>query len=415
MQNGNYLARQPVLDIKLRTWGYELLFRAGIENSFLSKENNYDGDTATMSIINDALLDSINDLSQGAKSLINFTRALLLEDYAQLLDKENVIIEILEDVIPDKRVVESCVRLKKMGYTIALDDFFFREEYRELLELVDIVKLDFVAADQQERESIVDKIKPYNVVMLAEKVESYQDFVHAKNMGCELFQGYFFSKPIMVKRDRIQESKFAKLRLISEVNSSSFDITKIEAIIKSDPVLTLRLLKYMNSSYFSFRSEVTSIQKAIIMLGPKRLKRWTTVVAAADLSKGLPLELLKESLFRAKFCELVGESVENNDLVEEFFMVGLLSCVDAFFGMPKEDLLRDLPLSVRVKSILLGSDDQSLLYHSLEIARALEFGMWDYVDNISKSENIGSTLIKNAYIDAVNQSNEYIALIPISS
>ncbi len=411
--NVDYVARQPVLDKKLNTWGYELLFRAGFKNSFADNIDGVDGDTATMSIINNALLGNISNHTRDERSLINFTRSLIVDDYALLLNKENVIIEILEDVIPDKKVVDSCRKLKEKGYTLALDDFFFNKDYHELLKLADIVKLDFVAASVDELKAIVKKIKSYNVTILAEKVETQDDYNFAVSQGCELFQGYFFGKPVMIKRENIKESKFSKLRLISEVNSNAFNIDNIENIIKSDPVLTLRLLKYLNSAFFSFRSEVKSIHQAIAMLGPKRIKRWTTVVSAADLNEGKPIELLKESFFRAKFCETIGQNIESNIFLDDFFLMGLLSYVDAFFGQPKEVLVGDLPLSNNIKHALLGHEQKSMLANSLELAQALELGLWDYVDSISTDKQIDGNLIKTAYLDAINQATEYVSTIPL--
>ncbi len=410
--NINYIARQPILDLKLNTWGYELLFRAGAENSFLNSENRYDGDTATMSVINNALLDNIHNLSLGVMSLINFTRGLILDEYALLLNRSNTIIEILETVVPDTEVVYACKKLKDKGYILALDDFFFREEYHELLILADIVKIDFIAAKREEIVELVARLKPYNVKLLAEKIENYDDFEFAKDLGCILFQGYFFSKPVMVRRDHIQESKLAKLHLLGEVNSKMFDIDKIEEIIKSDPVLTLRLLRYLNSAFFGLRNEVKNIHHAIVMLGPKKLRRWITVVISADLSEGKPLELLKESLFRAKFCELLGENATGVEREEDFFLLGLLSHIDAFFGQPKDVLLDNLPISKHIKGVLVGLDECSLLHDSLEIAQALGLGMWDYVDNISQKNNIDGSLIKSSYFSAVNHANDYIAMVP---
>lgn len=407
----NYIARQPVLDSKLKTWGYELLFRAGAENSFSNSENTYDGDTATMSVINSALFDDIDNLTHGAKSLINFTRSLILDDYTQLLKKESTVIEVLENIVPDTEIVQACRSLKERGYTIALDDFFFSNDYHELLQLADIVKIDFIAMGRDEITAMVEKIKPYNVILLAEKIENYKDFEFAKALGCKLFQGYFFSKPIMVKRETIQESKFNKLKLVSEVNSSAFVIDNIEEIIRSDPVLTLRLLQYINSAFFAVRNKVKSVHQAIVMLGPRKIKRWVTVVSASDLNQGRPLELLKESLYRAKFCELIGQNSENVENLDDFFLLGLFSHIDAFFGLPKEALLADLPISQRIKDVLLGVDEESLLYYSLEIAQAMSMGMWDYVDNIAEERALDGNLIKTAYLNAVNQANEYVAFM----
>ena len=399
------------MDLELKTWGYELLFRAGLENSFVVEEKSPDSDVATMSVINNALLDNINSLTHGAKSFINFTRSLILQDYTQLLNKDNTIIEILENIKPDAELVKACRELKNKGYTLALDDFFFSIEYHALLELADIVKIDFIASDREEIALMVQKLEPYNVTLLAEKIETYADFEFARSIGCELFQGYFFSKPIMVKRETVQESKFIKVKLISEVNSGSFIIENIEEIIRSDPVLTLRLLQYINSAYFALRNTISSVHQAILMLGPKKVKRWVTVVSVVDLNQGRPVELLKESLFRAKFCEIIGQNVQSEVTEDEFFLLGLFSQIDAFFGLTKEVLLNDIPISVKIKEVLLGDDEESILYFSLEIARALELGMWDYVDNIARANVIDGNLIKIAYLNAVNQSNEYTMLM----
>ena len=406
----NLVARQSVLDSDLNTWGYELLFRSGVENAFVVNGVSVDGDDATMSVMNNAFLSSMNHICGDARCLINFTRKLLIEDYAFLLPKQRIIIEILEDIEPDMEVYNACERLKKAGYTIALDDFFFKDKYRKLLELVDIVKVDFMISSEKSRTDITNKLKVYDVELLAEKVETYFDFEQAKKLGYDYFQGYFFSRPVMLKNSKVEESKLLKLQLISELNSSEFVIENIEKIFRNDPALTIRLFKYLNSSYFSFNSEIRSIKQAVMLLGQLKLRKWATVLSFADMISDKPVELFKGSVFKARFCELLGKN-QTKEFQNDLFLLGLLADIDAFFDMSKEDILEDVTINTNIKDVLLDKKNGCFLYKALHLAQSLEYGILEDIDSAVEDCNIKSEIIVDAYSAAIVTARELGALL----
>lgn len=405
----NYIARQPILDTNLETWGYELLFRSGIENYCGINNDSEAQDNATCSVIETSVTNHLNSLCGSYMKLINFTKNLLLEEIAYLLPKESVIIEILEDVAPDKEVIAACRKLKDAGYKIALDDFVYSDDYLEILKYVDLVKIDFIATKKEKRRDIINKLSRFNLKILGEKIETYKDFKEATELGCVYFQGFFFSKPQVIKQKILYESKIVKQKLLSEVNSSNFVLENIEKLFKNDPLLTLRLLKFVNSSYFSFNNEIKNIKHAIAMLGEKKIKRWLTIVAVADIAKNKPLELIKNSLTRALFCESLAKIYNHDEDIDDFFFLGFFSDIEAFFEVDKKLVLEEIPISSKVKSILLNEKKDGLLFNALATAKLLERGYWDKLDSFVKLCEIEGDLIQSTYNKSIIETREIIA------
>lgn len=404
-----FVARQPIFDSKLATWGYELLFRSGVENAFIGKDGKApDGDQATLSVMDSAFFSGISQITGNSKALVNFTRYLLLNGYAEILPKEYVIIEILETVEADEAVVEACYKLKNAGYTLALDDYCYANKTDGLLSVVDIVKVDFMQAGVMERMEIAEALLPMNITLLAEKVETQDEFEQAQGMGYTYFQGYFFSKPQIMSTARLPQSKMARLQLLREVNRPEINVENITALIKGDPGMTMRLLRYINSAFFGFRSKITSIKQAVVMLGRNNLRKWATVLALAENSEGKPTELLKQAIFRARFCELVaevGRQVRNGD---DYFIVGLLSLADALMDQPREVILPEMSLSDEMLGALFGNEQQTLLYSALQLVCGVENGHWLYVEELARSNNISQDVVAHAYREAVLTADKFI-------
>lgn len=406
-----FMARQPVLDANQGTWGYELLFRAGVENAFISKENGLpDGDRATLSVLDSAFFSGLAQVSGGKRALVNFTRQLLLNGYAEILPRETIIIELLETIEPDAQVVEACYRLKSAGYTLALDDFLYSPKYDPILSVVDIVKVDFVQSGPHERMELANLLLPMNIKLLAEKVETREDFEQARDLGYSLFQGYFFSKPQVVHSGRIPDSKIARMHLLREVNRPEINIDAVTAIIKSDPGMTMRLLRYLNSAFFGVRNKITSIRQGVVMLGRTNLRKWATVLAIAECGQDKPPELLKQAVFRARFCELLadmGKHVRNGD---DFFIVGMLSLVDALMDQPKENIIAEMSLNDEIQRVLTHECTGTLLCDTLHIAENIENGQWFMVEELSKAYNIPQDVVANAYREAVLMADSFLRL-----
>lgn len=401
------VARQPVLDTSLNTWAYELLFRSGLENAFqLSGSSLEDGDQATLSVMDNAFFNGIGHMTAGHKALINFTQPLLLDGYAEILPQDKVIIEILESVEPDVRCVNACYNLKNLGYTIALDDFQYTPAFDDLLGIADIVKVDFRLSDAAERMDLAERLLPLGIELLAEKVETHEEFVEAKELGYKYFQGYFFSKPQIVEQRQIAESKTAKLHLLREVNRPQMDVGAIEAVFKSDPGLTLRLLRYLNSAYFGFDQKIKGIRHAVTLLGRNNLRKWATVMMMSESSEDKPPELFKLALCRARFCELLAESLGKRKQQDEFFLAGLLSLVEAILDAPKELAFSEMALSDELRNVLLGEEHQSALSQAVVLAEGFERGTWGVVDGMAFQLDIVPDVLKEIKDQAVIWTDE---------
>ena len=320
-----FIGRQPNLDRSQKTYGYELLFRDGPENVF----NGQDPDQATMMVIDTSVGQmGIQRITGGRKAFINFTRNLLLEDYGDLLPRDQVVIEILETITPDADIIASCRRLKDGGYTLALDDFHYAPAYEPLLEIVDIIKVDLSASDDRERLHFAETYLPRNIKLIAERVETLADFEQTKEMGYSYFQGYFFSKPVVLTTEKPPGSKLARIQLLMEINRPEFDFSHAEEIIKHDPTLSMKLFRYINSAIFGMRQEIKSIRQALTLLGEKNIRKWCTILVISSLADDKPPELFKQAIVRARFCELLAGSAGQIGADQELFMTGMFSLLD---------------------------------------------------------------------------------------
>ncbi len=238
-----FVARQPIFDTHKKLYAYELLFRTGMTNAF----PDMDGETATSSLLSSSFFTvGIEQISGGHRTFINFTEDLLLKGAPTMLPAGNVVVEVLEDVHPTEEVIDSCKSLVAKGYDLALDDFVFTDEWLPLVKIAKVIKIDFRLTPIEEIEKIVAIIKQYKCKLLAEKIETYDEFQQALDMGFVYFQGYFFAKPEILKNKDIPSSQLTLLQLITEVNRTEFDVTTLERLINQDVSVSFKLLKYLN-------------------------------------------------------------------------------------------------------------------------------------------------------------------------
>jgi c-di-GMP-related signal transduction protein len=393
-----YVARQPIFDLKKRIFGYELLFRDGLTNAF----PDIDGDTATTRLISNTFFSiGLEPLSGGKKVLINFTQELLAQKVPALLPHERVIIEILEDVEPIEPVIAACRDMRRQGFTIALDDFLFRPDLKELIRLANIIKIDFRQSTPDETRDLVRRLGQLPLTFLAEKIETYDEFASAQEMGFTYFQGYFFSRPEILSSRGLTASKLTLLRIVGEVNKESFDLDQLEELIQLDLALSYKLLKYINSAYFRRITEISSIRQAIVLLGEKETRKFVSVIAAAELSMGKPDELIRTSIVRAKFCELIGPHQD----ASERFLMGLFSLIDAMLDSPMAAILAELPLSDPIKNALSGGNGE--LARFLELAVSYDTGDWRACQRICQALSLDENSLPAHYIEAVGWANAY--------
>jgi c-di-GMP-related signal transduction protein len=392
-----FLARQPILDRFNKLIGYELLFRDSEKNAYQSD----DGDKATIGVIKDSFINiGIDKVTGGKKAFINFTENILKSGIFTVLPPKSVIVEILEDIEPTEEVLELCKKLKVLGYEIALDDFVYSSKYRKLIELADIIKVDFKTTKGYERKKIIDKVNSSNIKFLAEKVETIEEFNEAVSYGYSYFQGYYFSKPLMVSGKRISEDKVIYMKLLQEINSDSFTINSVENLIKRDLSLSYKLLKLINSANYSFRREIKSIGQALALLGEIEVKKWLYLIAFKTIGEDKPEIIIINSLTRAKFAELIAEKIKTTINSFNSYLIGMLSMVDLLLDRPLEQILEELRIPIEVKDALNGISNNN--YRKLlNLVIEYEKGQWDKVSDISKELDLDEKWLPNIYYEAI--------------
>ena len=399
-----FLARQPIFDINKNVFAYELLFRSGVENFY---DTSVDGDYASSQLIADSfLIVGINEVTQGKRGFINFTKNLLLSGAAANIPKDYIAVEILETVEPDTEVIEACKELKRSGYMIVLDDFVFEHKYRPLIDLADIIKVDFIITKGQDRKSVLQDVGKKDIAFLAEKVETNEEFQDAVEMGYTYFQGYFFSKPQIIKAKDIPANKLTYMNILCEINKPDVGFDTIEEIIKRDVSLSFKLLKFINSTFFGLGVKVESIKRALVLLGIDEIKKWTSLIALAGLADDKPQELLTTSLVRAKHCEFIAEKIGLKEQLQKSFFLGLFSLIDALIDRPMDDILKDLPLADEIKDALMG--EKNLLADVYGLATAYEQADWKGINACAQQLNIAEEDLPGLHFNALKWANEVL-------
>ncbi len=351
-----FIARQPILNLGLNTFAYELLFRSGCSNQF----DGVDQAAATNSVISNTFLSFGIDRVMGeCKCFVNFPRDLLVSDDPLGLPPEKVLIEVLETVDPDPEVIRACRRLKDQGYHLALDDFVNRPDCGPLVDLADFVKIDFCATSPSDCRAICSEFRKRGIRMLAEKVETQEVFENARGMGYGYFQGYFFAKPqILTVRD-IPVPKINALRLLHELHRPELDFSRLDHLIRNDLSTSYKLLRLLNSAAFGWIEPVDNIFHGLVMLGEDAVRKWVALAATANLAVDRVPELARTAVSRARLCELIAERTDSISSASEFFLMGLFSLLDVMLGRPLAELLPEIGLHRDICSALCRHPDPS--------------------------------------------------------
>ena len=391
-----YVGRQPIFDRYNNVLGYELLYRRSMNNFY---EGN-DADKDTAEVINNAFfVMHLDELTEGTKAFINFTETMIVENVPMLLPKETLVVEILEQSIVSQELIESCIKLKKAGYKIALDDFVFDEKFISLIDIADIIKLEFSRVSLFDQRQLMNRYKG-KILFLAEKVETREEYDLALNMGYDYFQGYFFSKPVIYKGKDIAILNTNIIRIINELYSLDPDFNRINQIIESDLGLSYKILKVSNTVYFEAKYEIKSIKQAIVRLGISELKRWFNILLVKDIQIVDNRDLIKNSIIRAKFMELIALDSSNNKEHLDYFMVGMFSCIDVLLNRDMASILDELPFTKEVKVALLGNDNP--INSTLKIVLDHEYSRLNNLDSDYPIQNISQNRFMELYIEAIN-------------
>ncbi len=385
------LARQPIYDTQKEIIGYELLFREDSAPALTS----FDGNRATSRVLLSLFTETdLASVTGGLPAFVNFTAELL--NSPPLFNSQAIIIEVLEDIEITDQIIESLKSLKKSGYTLALDDFIMDERYKPILELVDIIKLELPEMSDTELKTTINTLKSYNVKLLAEKIETQAEFKRCLDLGCDMFQGYFLSKPEIIKGKKIAAGKLSVLKLISEIQAPEVDLTALTKTITKDPALSFKLLKLINSAAFKRNKTIESIHKAVTLLGIDKIKSWASLLALSKLDDK-PQSLHYLALVRALMCEKLAEFISPYEK-EQFYTVGLLSCLDAFFDQSIEEVVSHILLDQNISSALLSFKGNAGL--ALQTTLYLEQSHWQKFNWVELGKfNLNAKIINDIYFE----------------
>ncbi|BCR06213.1 hypothetical protein DESUT3_32820 [Desulfuromonas versatilis] len=391
-----FIARQPIFDRKQKIFGYELLFRSGLENYF----DCPDFDEASSRVIADSfLLFSIDEMTDGTRAFINMTRNILVKDYTTVLPRQTVVAEILETIDPDEDLIGACRRLKNAGFTVALDDFVYRRAYEPVFEYVDIIKVDFLATPLPRCGELAEALAPRGIKLVAEKVETQEVFQQALGMGYDYFQGYFFSRPVIVSRRDIPASKLHYLRILREINSPEMDFRQLEQTIHGEVSVSYKLLKYINSAAFGLRRRVTSIGQALALLGENEIRKWASLLALTNLALDKPDALVACAQVRAKLCELLAPAAGLQARTAECFLMGLFSLLDAILDRPMPQILAEIPMEEDIRRALLGESNP--LRQLLDLVVSIERGDWALMEELATGLGLAKTPLQECFMTAI--------------
>jgi EAL and modified HD-GYP domain-containing signal transduction protein len=391
-----FIARQPIFDTHEKVFGYELLFRSGLDNMFTHADPNQ----ATSRVIADSFfLLNISELTGGKRAFINVTREVLLKEYLYLVPKDLIVVEILETVTPDPEVVAACKKLKGEGYLLALDDFVCKEEYSPLVALSDFIKVDVLSTEVEMQRSLAREFVPRGIRLLAEKVESAPVHQGALTMGYTYFQGYFFSRPKIISGKDIPGYKLHYLRLLQEIHRREADLKQMGQIIRHEVSLSFKLLRYINSAFFGLRNRISSVMQALVLLGEKEIRKWVSLIAMAHMGEDKPEELLVHAVTRAKFCESLACCADLAERKEDLFLMGMFSQLDAILDRSLVDVLREIPIAEDIKAALLGEENSFRTVY--EFALSCELGHWEKFSELARRIGVDEAVSSRLYLDAI--------------
>ena len=391
-----FVGRQPIYNTNLGVYGYELLFRSGTQNSAVMDEVSADGATST-TILNAFLEIGLEKLVGKRYAFINLTENFLLSEEALPFAHEQVVLEVLEDVPVDDKLLAALKRLKAQGFMIALDDYIYNPAHKPVVEIADLIKIDLMALSQREVIEHVKVLRQFSAKLLAEKIETMEEFEFCQKLGFDYFQGYFLSKPRIVSSKSLPTNKLAVLNLLAVLQNPNSETEELEEAISFDVSMSYKILKLINSAFFNLTRKIESIHQAIVIIGRNQLRSWASMMALASLDDR-PSEVIHIAMIRAKMCELLAEQAKLGQ-IEKFFTVGLFSALDILMGREIPELIEPLPLSEEVVDALLQRKGD--LGEALDCVLAYEQSDFD---NVS-FKDLESNDIFVANVEAVSWAN----------
>lgn len=394
-----YLARQPIFDNDNNVYAYELLYRG---NGKVNEYNGVSGDESTADVFTNAFFGlDVKNVIGNARAFINFTGSLLKRGIPKMISPDILVVEVLENQLTDDDLLESCQELKEMGYMIALDDFEYSNAYNELFQLGDLVKIDFRTPHKSIEETAY--ICRYsNKLMLAEKIETVEEFQYAKKLGCTYMQGYYFAKPAIMSGSSVQPLPMNIMQIMQLISEPDADIDAIVEVMSHDTALCQRILRLINSAYFGVANKVASINQAILILGLDYLREWVYLMGMQKLTHNDNVEAMKTSLLMAKLCKKIALMIPSAAKQEEsFYLMGLLSMVVFSGERALAQALDEFPLTNDIKNGLLRRG--GVYSDVFEMALSYTNADWERFEELTKRYDIDSASITDKFVECTKE------------
>ena len=392
-----FVGRQPIYDRDGKTYAYELLFRARNEASARFES----GDAATYEVFQNILMDiGLHRLVGDRLAFINLTRPFLMGSVTDALPTQRVVLELLEDIEIDDEVVAAVQSLRERGYVIALDDYIYHENHVPLLKLASIVKIDLKSLTPAQLREHVRQLEPYKLKLLAEKVETLEEYETCLSLGFDYFQGYYLSRPTVIHGQRMPTSRLAVVDLIKNLYLPELQTKDLEAHISRDVSLSYHLLRFTNSAFYGTSRSIESIRHAIVYLGQDAIRNWIMIMTLRSLQEGQS-EHLTTALVRARMAQRLAETT-SLEKVDSFFTVGLFSNLEHFLQIPMEHVLQELPLSTEVNAALLHYEGP--MGEALRCAVAFES---EHPSGTRRFRNLDETQIGRLYLESLAWAHDF--------
>jgi EAL and modified HD-GYP domain-containing signal transduction protein len=392
-----YVARQPIMDLRGRVHGYELLFRSGPEAVFRG-----DGDLATRTMLDNTVIYGLERLTGGLPAFVNCTSESLTEDLVHILPPSMTVLEILESLEPTPRLIQACRKLKASGFRIALDDFVWKPGVEPLVEIADYIKVDIALTGPEERKALLQRLCGVTVALVAEKVETREEYKQVYDEGFNFFQGYYFCRPVLMQNGKVPANRLSHIEILQMLHDKGIDLRKLTRLVKRDASLTYRLLRLVNSPMCAVRQEVRSIQSALLAVGEETFRRIATLAITSELGANQPAEILRMAFMRGRFCELSAQEC-GLDPTEEYLM-GMLSMLPAMLQRPMSELTPALPLRERIREALNGAPNRERA--ALAWLESHEHADWHACDSLAQANALNQGRMLAWYAEAVDWAEE---------
>lgn len=399
--NNVIVTRSPIFDRKKEVFAYQLLFKSGSRDVFAdkllsrgkkSKKDDFKG-------VDSLMVTGLKTITGGKKAVINFSPEMLANNLPLVFPNDLLGVEITEDAPQGKQIKSSVQKLKNAGYLLFFNDLLFNQGEVGLVKLADVIGVDFRSGGLSKRSGLFDDdaTKPR---FMATGVETFTDYSVAADKGYQYFQGSFFQMGDVIAMRNIPSYKINFMRILKEINKPSIQFDEIEKILKKDVSITYKLLRFVNSASFGFKTSVQSIIHALNLLGEVEVKKWLSFIILSGIGTDKPQELVKQTIIRAKFCESLAKELNLIKEMPNFFLMGMFSLVDAFLDRPIDEILNELPLDSYVKAALLGKPNR--FRDVMELVTDYEQANWKRFGEMAEHLKMEEQQIAALYINAVD-------------